>query len=353
MHRTTDLTSVRSRPHTRAPRLLVTVSIAGLLACGLGAVAAPPAGAFNVSGEVDLLRPQSGTQIRSLSTAYDARGDSIAMGDMTADGAEEILIANAGGSSENGRVDVLDAFGFPISSFDTAYDDGGDTLAAGDITNDGADEVVIANSGGSSEGGRIDIHDLFGVTISSFKTAYDDNGDKVAVGDVTGDGAEEIVVANSEGGGRMDVHDLFGDVIASFGNTGFDSDDTVDVGDVNGDGLAEIVVANTEGNGRVDVFRGTGGVLRSFSTGLASPKVMVAEMTGDAASEIAVIRQFRGGSATTPVPPESLVVFDFFGARIRTVGTSFSAARDDRLGDAITLGNLNAGPPAEIIVANS
>ncbi|MGH3912569.1 MAG: hypothetical protein ACRDTC_04050 [Pseudonocardiaceae bacterium] len=341
--------TVPKRRHTGRRRFLSTAPAAGLLACGLVVLAASPASAFDAAGEIDLLRPQSGTLIRSIPSAYDAQGDSIAMGDITNDGFEEIVIANAGGSSENGRVDVLDAFGATISSFGTAYDDSGDRLAVGDITNDGSDEVVIANAGGSSEGGRIDIHDLFGATISSFGTAYDDDGDAVAVGDVTGDGAEEVVIANSEGGERMDVHDLFGDVIASFGNTGYDGDDTVEVGDVNGDGRAEIVVANTEGGGRIDVFGGTGGVLSSFSSGVANPKVLVAEMTGDSAAEIAVVPRFATAS---PQSSEDLVQFDFFGAQIRRIDTTFTAIGPNRVADGIALGHLNAGPRAEVIVAN-
>lgn len=349
-NRQTQGTTVQKRRHTRRRRFLATAPAAGLLACGLMTMAASPASAFNTSGEIDLIRPQSGTLIRSITSAYDGAGDSIAMGDMTNDGAEEIVISNAGGSSENGRVDVLNAFGSTISSFDTAYDDSGDGLAVGDITNDGADEVVIANSGGSSEGGRIDIHNLFGFTISSFATAYDDSGDDVAVGDVTGDGAEEVVIANNEGGGRIDVHNLFGDTIASFGNTGYDSDDTVDVGDVNGDGRAEIVVANTEGGGRVDVYGGTGdGLLSRFSSGVTNPKVLVAEMTGDSAAEIAVVPQFAMGS---PPPSEDLVLFDFFGAQVRRIGTSFTATAVNRVADGIALGNLNAGSRAEVVVAN-
>jgi hypothetical protein len=187
-------------------------------------------------GQIDLLRPESGTIIRSLSTAFDGNGDSLTAADMTNDGFDEIIVANAGGGSENGRVDVRDAFNVTISTFNTAYDDDGDRIAGGDVTNDGADELIVANAGGSGEKGRIDVLNLFGSTISSFTTAYDDDGDSVVVADVTGDGAEDIIVVNDEGDGRVDVHDLFGFKFTSFGNTGYDGDDSVDAGDVNGDG---------------------------------------------------------------------------------------------------------------------
>lgn len=66
--------TVQKRRHTRRRRFFVTAPAAGLLACGLMAMAASPANAFNVSGETDLLRPQSGTLIRSIPSAYDGRG---------------------------------------------------------------------------------------------------------------------------------------------------------------------------------------------------------------------------------------------------------------------------------------
>jgi hypothetical protein len=125
----------------------VAVVATGLLT---GLTAATPAHAANSPGRTDLMTSSGGT-IRTIGTAYDATGDAVAMGDMTNDGAEEIVIANAGGSSENGRVDVLDAFGSTIKDFRTAYDARSDRLAVGDITNDGADEVLLANAGGSGE----------------------------------------------------------------------------------------------------------------------------------------------------------------------------------------------------------
>ena len=332
---------MRTNRNRHLRRLFLTTLLTG----GFLAVAAVPAQAANVAGQIDLFRPESGSLIRSFGSAHDAT-DALAMGDMTNDGFEEVVIANAGGSSENGRIDVVDAFGASISSFGSAYDVSGDRLDLGDITADGFDEVVIANN----EGGRIDVHDLFGAVISSFGTAYDDSGDALTVGDVTGDGAEEIVVVNNEGGGRIDVHDLFGDVIASFGNTGYDGDDTVAAGDVTGDGRADVVVANTEGGGRVDVFNGTGGFVRGFSSGVSLPKVMVADLATGTPAEIAVIRRSR--PTATPPPTESLAVFTPFGTRIRTVATSFTAADSNRSADAIALGSLNAGPLAEIVVGN-
>jgi len=331
--------------HRPQPSRLRAAPVAALLALGIIGLVPGTASAADLAGQTDLIRPTGGV-IRSIQTAFDSGADDIDTGDITNDGFDEILVANAGGSSENGRVDVLDAFGFTISSFGTAYDDRGDALAAGDITNDGAEEVLIANAGGSGENGRVDVLDLFGFTISSFGTAYDDEGDTIAVGDITGDGAEDIVIANDEGGGRMDVVDLFGATIASFGNTGYDGDDTVDVGDITGDGRAEIVVANTEGGGRVDVYGGTGGLLSRFSTGIDYPLVRVDEMTGDPFEEIAVVG--RVGQTNLPVG-----VLDFFGVRITTLGTTFTPAlTPNRVGDGFALGQLNGDARAEVVVAN-
>jgi hypothetical protein len=328
------------RRHAAAATATATLAVALL------ATAGQPASAANSRGQADLIRPESGSLIRSFNAGFSA-GDALAMGDPTNDGADEVIVANAGG----GRVTIQDAFGFSIRSFDTAYDANGDSLAVGDLTGDGADEIVIANAGGSSEHGRIDVHNLFGFKLASFDTAYDTD-DQIAMGDITGDGIEELVVANTEGGGRMDVHNVTGFTIASFGNTGFDNADTFDVGDVTGDGRAEIVVANSAGGGRVDVYGGTGGLRNRWSSGVVAPKVLVAEMTGDKRAEINLLSTRVSGTTLTPAS-QRLGVFTRSGTRIRTVSTTFTPRNETRsLQDGIALGNLNAGPRAEIVVAN-
>src|SRR5688572_7820028 len=95
-------------------------------------------------------------------------------------------------------------------------------------------------------------------------------GARVATGDVTGDGIDDIVIAAGPGGGpELKVYDgATGDVARDFFAYApdFRGGVTVAVGDVNADGKADIVTGTGIGGGpHVRVFDGsTGGLLDSF-----------------------------------------------------------------------------------------
>jgi hypothetical protein len=335
---------VSDNPSTSRGRRRLRLGASSLCAAALGVSllvgSTLSAHAVGTLGQVDLFRPESGSLIRSFNAGFNS-SDTLAMGDITNDGAEEVVIANT-----NGTVTVQDAFGAVISSFGSAYDGSGDTMAIGDMTGDGAAEIVVAND----EGGRIDVLDLFGDVISSFDSAYDSN-DQLAVGEVTGDAFAEVVVANTEGGGRMDVLDLFGAAITSFGNTGFDSSDEVAVGNLIGVDRAEIVVANDDQGGRVDVYGGTGGLERRWSSGLNSPALVLGDVGFGSLDEIGLIEQRVTGGAA---PNQAVRFFTSTGLQFRTVATSFTPRSDQRtVTDSIALGNLANGSLAEIVVANT
>lgn len=328
-------------PHPSPPRhrRVFTSLCAAALGAGLLAAGALPASARDVHSQVDLFRPDSGSLIRSFNASFSG-GDAVAMGDLTKDGAEEVVVANTNG----GHITVQDAFGHVISSFDSAYDGSGDKIAVGDVSGDGAAEIVVAND----EGGRIDVLDLFGDVISSFDSAYDGD-DQVAVGEVTGDSFGEIIVANTEGGGRMDVL-AFGDAIAGFGSTGFDASEELAVGNILGDARNEIVIANDEQSGRVNVYGGLGGIQRSWSSGLHAPEVVVGNLAFGSLDDIGVIEKQVGSTTATS---QSLRVYTSTGQQIRTVPTSFTPRSGQRfVADSIALGNLVEGSLDEVVVGN-
>lgn len=154
--------------------------------------------------QVTVFDGASGDLIRSFfafSPSFSG-GVRVATGDVNGDGYADIIAsAGPGGPSHvavfSGQTgDLLNSF----FAFDTAFS-GGVYVAAGDITGDGRDELVV--SAGPGAGPQVSIFDgLTGVLAQSF-FAFDPaftGGVRVAVGDLNGDGAADIGVAQASGG---------------------------------------------------------------------------------------------------------------------------------------------------------
>lgn len=132
-------------------------------------------------------------------------------------------------------------------AFDQKFQ-GGATAAVGDLGGDGVNEVVVGAGWGT--GPSIRTFRTDGSLIRSFY-AYDEHfqkGVNVAVGDLDTDGKDEIVTGANQGGGpQVRVFDGLGQVLFSNGFFAFDKNFRggvqVAVGDVDGDGYGEIVTA--------------------------------------------------------------------------------------------------------------
>jgi hypothetical protein len=211
---------------------------------------------------------------------------------------------DAGGPPE---VHVYDAAGhlrFTIPAYEDAFT-GGVRVATGDVTGDGTDDIVTVPGGGGAPHVRV----FDGTTGAEIRSFFADAstarvGLTVAVGDVTGDGKADIVTGTGYGGGpRVTVTDgATGAVVRNF----FAYDPSVRGGvnvaaaDVTGDGKADLVVAPGEGGPHVKVFDGvTGAVARSFFaydpafTGGVS--VAAADVTGDGKADIVTGAGYGGG----------------------------------------------------------
>ncbi|HEY0638023.1 MAG TPA: FG-GAP-like repeat-containing protein [Pseudonocardiaceae bacterium] len=173
-----------------------------------------------------------------------------------------------------------------------ALDD--ETPLTGDFNGDGRDDIVVFTHGqladvhvalstGSAFAGATRWHDFFAL-----------NGEVPAVGDVNGDGRDDIItftrnnladvyVALSTGSSftaSAKWHDFFG--LAG---------ETPGVADVNGDGRDDLVVFTQGGNGDVHVALSTGAAFGasakwhdSFAHGLEAPRL--GDVTGDGAADI-------------------------------------------------------------------
>jgi|GEM_PF-4224732 len=116
-----------------------------------------------------------------------------------------IATAMGAGSMNVSEVRVLDLNGTQTASF-TAFDAArvmyGARVAMGDVDGDGADEIIVAKGEGSVNNSevkvfRLDGTPLGGANFIAFSTLYM-NGARVAAIDFDGDGLDEIVVGTSE-----------------------------------------------------------------------------------------------------------------------------------------------------------
>jgi hypothetical protein len=190
-------------------------------------------------------------------------GVRVATGDVTGDGVDDVVAVRGAGGP---RVVVFDgATGEKIATalpFGPSYR-GGLFVAAGDVDGDGWADLIVGRGGGY--GPRVRVlsgHDMavlkdFLAFAPSFR-----GGVRVAAGDLTGDGAADVVVAAGAGGvPRVKVFDgETGAEVASFRAyaEGFTGGVFVAAGDATGNGRADIVTNFALGGPRVRVFDGTG-----------------------------------------------------------------------------------------------
>lgn len=147
----------------------------------------------------------------------------------------------------------------PFYAFDPASEDGG-TVALGDVNGDGVDEIIVGAGPGSQP--EVRIYNEVGILQSSF-LVYAEHvniGVNVASGDLNNDGTDEIVIGSGRGGGpQVRVFDMNGDVQFTPGffayAEGFRGGVNVAVGNIDGKGGDEIITGAGPGGGpHVRVF---------------------------------------------------------------------------------------------------
>ena len=131
-------------------------------------------------------------------------GVRVATGDFNGDGIPDVVVGTGPGGPTQVRIlDGTDGHElFSIAPFEAAFT-GGVYVAAGDITGDGVPELVITPDQGGGPRVRIfngvgftPLADFLGINDPSFR-----GGARTAVGDITGDGIGDLVVAAGFGGG--------------------------------------------------------------------------------------------------------------------------------------------------------
>ncbi|OWK45590.1 Ig-like domain repeat protein [Fimbriiglobus ruber] len=195
----------------------------------------------------------------------------VVMADVTGDGVTDLIYGSGPGTPA--KVVVIDGATeqvvFTFTPFEATFT-GGVFVAAGDVDGDGhADIAVSADTGGS---GRVIVYSgQSGSVMADFMGIADPNfrgGARVTMGDVNGDGLDDLVVAAGTGGGpRVAVFDgvtirsgqaptrLIPDFFAF--EASLRDGAYVAIGDVNGDGIGDLVLGGgPTGGPRVLVLDG-------------------------------------------------------------------------------------------------
>ncbi len=259
--------------------------------------------------------------VRATVEAFDPSvtgGVRVAVADVNGDGVYDYIAGAGPGAAAIVKVFdgvTLEQFAIFVA-FESSFT-GGVFVAGGDINGDGYAEVVVSpDQGGGpivavydgaslAAGNANELARFFGIQDPNFR-----GGARVAVGDVTGDGLADIVVAAGfQGGPRITIWEssavlagLTGPNDTPFANF-FAFEDTlrngtyVAVGDIDGDGIGDVIVGGGPGGGpRVIVFSGadlasgTLTMLANFFAGDSSLRdgvpVAVADLNGDYETDI-------------------------------------------------------------------
>lgn len=213
---------------------------------------------FNGEGEVK----------RTGFFAYDEDakgGEQVVRYDLDHDGTLELIAAG------ESRVDIYEEDGTPFAHF-YPYTENyklGVNISVGDLESDGTVEIVTGTENGG--GPQMRIFNGNGTLIHPGFFAYDTafrGGVNISIGDLNGDGWKEIIAGAGVGGGpHVRVFNKDGKVI----NPGFFAFDpafrggvNVAVGDVDGNGVDEIIAAPGKGGGpEVRIYNQDGALLQS------------------------------------------------------------------------------------------
>lgn len=259
---------------------------------------------------------------------------------------ESFVVAQGRGSTPtvrrvNGRGEILAEF----DAYDSLFR-GGVRLAMGDVDGDG--EVEIVTGAGPGGGPQVRIFDLDGNVEGQFFTF--EQGDRlgifVSVGDVNGDGIDEIVVTQGEGGtGQVRLFNRHGHLKGAFFPLGR-SDGGVRVALTNIDDDPELELVSTlamDGDGTIIIHDGTGKYIGSFTAmggQVARLTLAATDVDNDGIDEILV----ASGEGYIP----QVAVYNQRGILMRSF---FAFPYEFRGGVQIAAGDIDSNGSSELYAA--
>jgi Zn-dependent metalloprotease len=188
----------------------------------------------------------------------------------------------------------------------------GEELAVGDLNNDGLDDVVVDVRGESSIGVFLQLPS--GMLSKRILYAGAASPDAIAIGDVNNDGLNDVVFSNwadSIGVFTQALDGTLNPVVVYDADEFSGGYDDIDIGDVNGDGLNDVVRLNGQGYLRFLVYyQNANGMLEPFkahdysgvSKDWPSRGVGVGDITGDGRVDIVI-------SISANTPNSKIIVY--------------------------------------------
>jgi hypothetical protein len=240
-------------------------------------------------------------------------------------------------------------------AYDAAFV-GGVRVATGDVTGDGIEDVIVAP--GIGGGPHVKVFDgLTGAEIGSFM-AYNSmwtGGIFVAIGDVDGDGIGDIITGVGAGGGphvQVFRGGDFANIRSFFAyNPMFQAGVMVAAGDVNGDGFADIITGTGPGVApHVQAFSGRdNSTLWSFyafsQSFTGGVNVAAGDINGDGRADIIVGAGAGGGPVVSVFDGETgATLASYFAYPLSTVIGGVRVAAVDVNGDGLMEVVTGAGP---------
>ncbi len=296
-----------------------------------------------------------------------ARPVFVAIGDLNGDGKPELVTANGisgtvsvfQNTSTAGNISFAD-------KIDLALDSYAESVAIGDLDNDGRPDLAIGilrNLTSSSRVISIFRNNIIGSGIIAayfdsridLETGINTGPRSVALGDLDGDGKLDLTTANYDANSVSVfrnisiVGTIFFAAKTDFTTNG--SPYSVVIGDLNGDGKPELVAANARTNDKsVSVFRNTGTAAGSISfaartdfvTGDNPYSVAIGDLDGDGKPDL----------ATANRTPDNVSVLRNTSTSASTV--SFAAKTDFATGDSprsVAIGDLDGDGKPDLAVA--